>query len=144
MVCEMQINGGWGLYLFISFFIKFVVSLKCYHCNNLENPACGMYFKPYQFTAQPCSGEEEDVKCALQRELPKGKEHWVGIIRSCYRIGSLDVNETNGCHQMNITGHAAKLCLCDTDYCNHATGTCWPYVSITTAISLVILFLYHL
>lgn len=49
-------------------------ALKCYHCNNLDNPACGVLFKPYQFVAQPCQGHSSrDFKCVLQREPPTGK-----------------------------------------------------------------------
>ncbi|XP_048728614.1 uncharacterized protein LOC125646408 [Ostrea edulis] len=139
-ICEMHINGGWIIYLFVCFHTKFVNALKCFHCNNLDNPACGMYFKPYQFNAQPCNGKSENFKCVLQREPPKGREDWVGIIRSCYKIGSLSMNETNGCHRMRIAGFTttATLCFCDTDYCNHSSHSWPPYASITTLTSLVL------
>lgn len=72
-------------------------------------------------------------------------DDWVGIIRSCYEMGSLSVNETNGCHVMKIAGltTTAKLCFCDTDYCNHAMVTWSPVSGLAVVTSLVVSVLYH-
>lgn len=47
-----------------------VAGLKCFNCENHVNPACGVYFKAYQFKADHCPGP--DAKCALQRQPDKG------------------------------------------------------------------------
>nr|XP_022322013.1 uncharacterized protein LOC111123745 [Crassostrea virginica]XP_022322022.1 uncharacterized protein LOC111123745 [Crassostrea virginica]XP_022322030.1 uncharacterized protein LOC111123745 [Crassostrea virginica] len=146
MVNEMQTISTWTLCFLLCCHAKLAEALKCYHCNNLDNPACGVLFKPYQFVAQPCQGHSSrDFKCVLQREPPTGKDDWVGIIRSCYEMGSLSVNETNGCHVMKIAGltTAAKLCFCDTDYCNHAMVTWSPASGLAVVTSLVVSVLYH-
>ena len=42
--------------------------LKCFECDNNINPACGVYFKSYQFMPpSECWGY---VKCGLQRQQP--------------------------------------------------------------------------
>ena len=42
--------------------------LKCFECDNKINPACGVYFKSYQFMPpSECWGY---VKCGLQRQQP--------------------------------------------------------------------------
>lgn len=137
IACEMQSTVTGILCLFFCVHTKLVEALKCYHCNNLDNPACGMYFKPYQFTAQPCSGHSHNSKCVLQREPPKGRGHWEGIIRSCYEMGTLLTNETNGCHHTKIAGFTTTLCFCDTDYCNRSSVTWSETTAITLAISLL-------
>ena len=52
------------------FFIFPAFGLKCFNCENHVNPACGVYFKAYQFKADHCPGA--DFKCALQRQQAKG------------------------------------------------------------------------
>lgn len=140
MVYEMQTAITRILCLLLCVHSKLVEALNCYHCNNLDNPACGMYFKPYQFTAQPCSGSGQNSKCVLQREPPRGRDHWEGIIRSCYAMGTLSTNETNGCHNTKIAGFTTTLCFCDTDYCNGSSVT-W---TLTTNIALTISLLFVL
>ena len=60
---------------------------------------------------------------------------WVGIVRVCYRLGSLSgINETNGCKQWTndeVEGYTALYCFCDTDYCNLA-------VTLSATIKLLI------
>lgn len=46
------------------------LALKCYECDNSGNPACGEYFKAYQFDARECPYPD---KCGLQRQPPEGK-----------------------------------------------------------------------
>lgn len=63
--------------------------------------------------------------------------HWEGIIRSCYEMGTLLTNETNGCHHTKIAGFTTTLCFCDTDYCNRSSVTWAETTAITLAISLL-------
>lgn len=112
----LRVLGCFAVVLFIT---TTVYSLKCFNCENRFNPACGIYFKPYQFKAHPCPGP--DYKCALQRQT--SKDGWVGIVRICYQLGSLNgINETNGCKNWTnvMLGYTAYYCFCDTDYCNSA------------------------
>lgn len=105
-------------------------ALKCFNCENKVNPACGAYFKPYQFKVDPCPGE--GAKCALQRQTVS--DGWVGIVRICYQPGSLDgLNDTNGCRYWtnNQLGYTAYYCFCDTDYCNTASVWSGAYTLIT-------------
>lgn len=110
-----------GSLLIILHIVNTVTALKCFHCDNHLNPACGVYFKPYQFRAVYCPGP--DYKCALQRQRKKD-DGWIGIVRVCYQSGSLPgINETNGCRNWtnDMHGYTAYYCFCDTDYCNSAT-----------------------
>ena len=59
-ICLSESNHG--------FYIITAYSLRCYECDNKNNPACGVYFKSYQFQAPSCGSI--NVKCGLQRQLP--------------------------------------------------------------------------
>ncbi|KAL4225580.1 hypothetical protein ACF0H5_016268 [Mactra antiquata] len=91
--------------------------IKCFQCDNVGNPACGESFKAYQFPAENCPGSR--YKCGLQRQKKKGE--FVGIIRACYLLGSLNLpNETDGCQEILFHEHndTSSFCLCSKDYCN--------------------------
>ncbi|XP_052065491.1 uncharacterized protein LOC127705213 [Mytilus californianus] len=114
MILDFSLH--FGLIGFMSLAVS-VAGLKCFNCENHVNPACGVYFKAYQFKADQCPGT--DVKCALQRQTDK--DGWIGIVRVCYQHGSLPgINETNGCKNWtnDMMGYTAYYCFCDTDYCN--------------------------
>lgn len=97
------------------------MQLKCFECDNTDNPACGVFFKSYQFNPTECTGF---VKCGLQRQQPlKEQDNFIGIIRRCYYLGTLPgVNETDGCRSYAMPPHnlTSQYCFCSEDYCNGA------------------------
>ncbi|XP_046553105.1 uncharacterized protein LOC124262646 [Haliotis rubra] len=100
-------------------------AIKCYKCHNSNSDACGEIFKSYQFSTYKCASE--NMKCGKQTQPPithNGKENWVGVIRTCYPVGSLPgINETDGCHDWTnpYDNFTAEFCFCSTDGCNPAT-----------------------
>lgn len=47
---------------------------------------------------------------------------WVGMLRNCYKRGTLGgIDESNGCRNWTVDGFAALFCFCDTDACNTAS-----------------------
>lgn len=133
------------LYIYLHFIIVGYLSftataLKCFNCESHVNPACGAYFKAYQFKAENCDGT--NFKCALQRQ-PARPDGWIGIVRICYQIGTLPgMNETNGCRKFTNedNGYTAYYCFCDTDYCNTST-TLTGHISVFIAMFVMCLLL---
>ncbi|XP_048242325.1 uncharacterized protein LOC124115549 [Haliotis rufescens] len=100
-------------------------AIKCYKCHNSNSDACGEIFKSYQFSTYDCA--TENIKCGKQTQPPithNGRENWVGVIRTCYPMGSLPgINETDGCHYWTnpSDNFTAEYCFCSTDGCNLAS-----------------------
>ncbi|XP_033752835.1 uncharacterized protein LOC117336430 [Pecten maximus] len=121
-----------------------VSSIRCYECENGVNPACGKYFKAYQFKAKKCGDGSPYFKCALQRQTePDG---WVGIARVCYEMGTLyGLNETDGCREWtNDIGFTALYCFCSTNFCNKGSNSSSSILlHLTSAIGLTYYFLFH-
>ncbi|XP_046364170.1 uncharacterized protein LOC124140570 [Haliotis rufescens] len=134
----------WCLIWFICLaLISLGACIKCYRCDNKKNGACGEEFKSYQFTAYECI--DQNMKCGKQTQLPL-EDGWVGVMRSCYSLGSLPgINETNGCHYwINPSDNfTALICFCDTDMCNVGSmqGLASEAITFTFVLSAVILFM---
>ncbi|KAL5006768.1 hypothetical protein ScPMuIL_015574 [Solemya velum] len=130
-----------NLYAVVQVFALSVIgglALKCYECDNSGNPACGEYFKAYQFDARECPYPD---KCGLQRQPPE--DNYIGIMRGCYTAGSLPgVNEGNGCHNWTDSrGSSFLVCFCDTDYCNGSSyishGGGWFLSTLLTILEII-------
>ncbi|XP_045176957.1 uncharacterized protein LOC123537340 [Mercenaria mercenaria] len=112
----------WTLTWIIMLFQGFGECLKCFQCDNFMNPACGVNFKSYQYPPEDCPGSQ--YKCGLQRQHPKGD--YIGIIRACYPLGSLGLeDESDSCQEVQHELHNTTFlfCLCSEDYCNIASRT---------------------
>lgn len=119
-----------------------VKSLKCFQCDNLKNPACGVDFKAYQYQAETCKDSRH--KCGLQRQKPR--DNYIGIFRACYPLGSLAglEDESDGCYELwtKEFNETYTLCLCSKDYCNTAERL-WSSNSLTfSAICLYVIVIY--
>ncbi|KAK3581485.1 hypothetical protein CHS0354_031818 [Potamilus streckersoni] len=135
----------WIILIFIMCFADKGGSLKCYECDNGQNPACGVDFKSYQYEARVCTSS--NVKCGLQRQLPlfhKSQGTFIGVIRLCYQLGSLrGINETNGCrYWTSPENFTALYCFCSTDYCNGTISE--ARFPVILCVGLLIAYLVHL
>ncbi|XP_060082652.1 uncharacterized protein LOC132561950 [Ylistrum balloti] len=130
--------------LFLLFSSTVVSSIRCYECENGVNPACGKYFKAYQFKAKKCGDGSPYYKCALQRQTES--DGYVGIARVCYEMGTLyGLNETDGCREWtNEIGFTALYCFCSTNLCNKGNNPSLDNLLVmTSALALVYSFLFH-
>ncbi|XP_069133840.1 uncharacterized protein [Argopecten irradians] len=139
---RIHVHTLWKLFILLVT-VTVVSSIRCYECENGVNPACGKYFKAYQFKAQKCGDGSPYYKCALQRQTEA--DGYVGIARVCYEMGTLyGLNETDGCREWtNEIGFTALYCFCSTNLCNKGSNPSPSVVlTLTGVMSLTISFFY--